>query len=49
MINLNNKGQSLVMFVVVLPVLLLIMILVIDVGNIIMQKSFLLRWDMIIV
>ena len=39
MINLNNKGQSLVMFVVVLPILLLIMILVIDVGNVIMQKQ----------
>ena len=39
MINLNNKGQCLVMFVVVLPILLLIMILVIDVGNVIMQKQ----------
>ena len=39
MINLNNKGQSLVLFVVFLPILLLIMILVIDVGNTIMQKQ----------
>ena len=39
MINLNNKGQSLVLFVVFLPILLLIMILVIDVGNTIMKKE----------
>ena len=39
MIKLNNKGQSLVMFVLIVPILLLIMILVIDVGNVIMNKQ----------
>lgn len=39
MIKLNNKGQSLVMFVLIIPILLLIMILVIDVGNVIMNKQ----------
>ena len=36
---LNNKGQSLVLFVVVLPILLLIVILVIDVGRLIVCKQ----------
>ena len=36
---LDNKGQSLVLFVVVLPVLLLILILVIDIGKIIVLKQ----------
>jgi len=39
MIKLNNKGQSLVMFVLIIPILLLIMILVIDIGNVIMNKQ----------
>ena len=39
MIKLNNKGQSLVMFVLIIPILLLIMILVIDIGNAIMNKQ----------
>lgn len=39
MIRLNNKGQSLVMFILIVPILLLIMILVIDVGNVIMNKQ----------
>ena len=33
MINLNNKGQSLVMFILIIPILLLMFIIVIDVGN----------------
>ena len=36
---LNNKGQSLVLFVIVLPILMLILILVIDVGGIIVLKQ----------
>lgn len=39
MIKLNNKGQSLVMFVLIIPILLLIMILVIDVGNMVLTKQ----------
>lgn len=34
----NNKGQALIEFVLVLPVLLLILISVVDFGNIIMKK-----------
>ena len=36
---LNNKGQSLVLFVVVLPILLLLLILVIDIGKVIVLKQ----------
>jgi len=36
---LNNKGQSLVMFVLIIPLMLLIMILVVDVGNTILNKQ----------
>lgn len=36
---LNSKGQSLVLFVIILPVLLLILILVIDVGGVIVLKQ----------
>jgi len=36
---LNNKGQSLVLFVVVLPILLFILILVIDIGKVIVLKQ----------
>lgn len=36
---LNNKGQSLALFVIVLPILLLILILVIDIGKIIVLKQ----------
>lgn len=35
---LNSRGQSLVLFVLVLPILLLILILVIDVGKIILLR-----------
>lgn len=30
---LNNKGQSLVLFIIILPILLLILILVLDIGK----------------
>ena len=34
----NNKGQSLVLFIVILPVLLLLLVLIIDVGKMILLK-----------
>ena len=37
--SLNNHGQSLVMFVLMIPILIGVMILVIDIGNTIVQKS----------
>jgi len=36
---LNNKGQSLILFVLVLPIFLLIFVLVIDIGNVINLKQ----------
>jgi len=36
---LNNKGQSLVLFVIILPILILILILVIDIGRVIVLKQ----------
>lgn len=36
---INNKGQSLILFVIVLPVLLLILVLVIDIGRVIFLKQ----------
>ena len=38
MMRLNNKGQSLILFIIFLPVLLGIMALVIDVGNALSKK-----------
>ena len=35
----NNKGQSLVLFVIILPILLLILVLVLEVGKVITVKS----------
>ena len=37
--KLNNYGQSLVMFVFVIPIILLVLILVYDVGNAIYEKN----------
>ena len=39
MFKLNNKGQSLVMFIVIIPIFLLIMTLVYDVGSAIYEKN----------
>jgi len=39
MLHLNNKGQALVTFVLVMPILLLVMVLVIDIGNVIVEKQ----------
>ena len=36
---LNNKGQSLVMFVLLIPIFLLIMIMVVDIGKMILLKQ----------
>ena len=40
---LNNKGQSLVLFVVILPILLLILIFVMDIGKVILLKQELIN------
>ena len=39
MFRLNNKGQSLVMFIIVIPIFLVILTLVYDVGNAIYEKN----------
>jgi len=39
MIKLNNKGQSLVMFILILPILLLLFVIVIDIGNALINKQ----------
>lgn len=36
---MNNKGQSLVLFVLIIPILIGIMVLVIDVGNTVVVKN----------
>ena len=36
---MNNKGQSLILFVLLIPVLLLILFLVYDMGNIVLLKE----------
>jgi len=39
MMKLNNKGQSLILFIILIPILLGIMALVIDVGNALTKKN----------
>lgn len=39
MFRLNNKGQSLVMFIILIPIFLLIITLVYDVGNALYEKN----------
>lgn len=39
MTKLNNKGQSLVMFILILPIILLVFTLVFDVGNAIISRQ----------
>ena len=36
---LNNKGQSLVVFILIIPIILGIMVMVIDIGNVIYYKE----------
>ena len=35
---MNNKGQTLALFVILLPVLLLLLVLIIDIGKVIVEK-----------
>ena len=37
--KLNNKGQSFVMFVVILPVIIMILMMVVDIGKMVNLKS----------
>ncbi len=39
MFRLNNRGQSLVLFIVLIPIFLLIMTLVYDIGNYVYEKN----------
>lgn len=39
MMRLNNKGQSLVLFIVILPIMLFMLVLVYDIGNAIYEKN----------
>lgn len=39
MLKLNNKGQSLVLFIMIIPILLLIMVLVYDMGMLLYEKD----------
>lgn len=39
MMKLNNKGQTLVMFIVIIPILISIMVLVIDLGSAFAKKQ----------
>lgn len=39
MMKLNNKGQSLVLFIVILPIILFMLVLVYDIGNAIYEKN----------
>ena len=36
---LNNKGQTLVMFVLIIPIILLILVLIYDIGNALYEKN----------
>ena len=38
MFNLNNKGQTLILFILLLPVMLFVVVLVIDIGNLMTEK-----------
>lgn len=39
MFRLNNRGQSLVLFIVLIPIFLLVMTLVYDIGNYVYEKN----------
>ncbi len=39
MLKLNNKGQSLVLFVLIIPIILGIMVLVVDMGNVVYYRQ----------
>ena len=46
---LNNKGQSLVLFILIIPILFGIMVLVIDMGNVIYYKQDMDNIDKIVI
>ncbi|MBR6113227.1 MAG: pilus assembly protein, partial [Bacilli bacterium] len=37
--RLNNKGQALVMFVLIIPIILLVLVLIYDIGNALYEKN----------
>ncbi len=39
MMKLNNKGQTLVMFVILIPIILMVIVLVYDLGNALYEKE----------
>ena len=39
LVGLNDRGQSLVMFILIIPILLLVMVMVIDIGNVMYYKE----------
>lgn len=39
MLNMNNKGQVLVLFVIMLPIIIFILFIVVDIGNIYLKKT----------
>lgn len=49
MFSLNNKGQSLVMFIIIFPIFLFIITLIYDVGNAIYEKNSLSNINYIVV
>lgn len=49
MFKLNNKGQSLVMFIIIIPIFLLIVTLVYDVGTAIYEKNRLLNTNYMVI
>lgn len=49
MFKLNNRGQSLVMFVIIIPIILLILTLVYDVGSAIYEKNRLSNTSYIVI
>ena len=36
---MNNRGQSLVLFVLVIPIILLILVMVVDIGKMVLKKT----------
>ena len=49
MFKLNNKGQSLVMFIIIIPIFLLIVTLVYDVGTAIYEKNRLVNTNYMVI
>lgn len=49
MFGLNNKGQSLIMFIIIIPIFILIFTLIFDVGNAIYEKNRLSNTSYIVI